>query len=100
MASTSSSGALLASSQSPFVMCTFPQMLFRESSVSCAIEHVAWLAVDDEMNVKVTLDATLQSLAVKLPKLQAHTLVFRLPVQRICAMHVELMSQTERYSTL
>lgn len=55
MASTSSSGALLASSQSPFVMCTFPQMLFRESSVSCAVVHVAWLAGHDEMNAKVTL---------------------------------------------
>ena len=48
MASTSSSGALLASSQSPFVMCTFPQMLFRESSVSCAVVHVAWLAGHNE----------------------------------------------------
>ena len=85
MASTSSSGALLASSQSPFVMCTFPQMLFRESSVSCAVVHVAWLDGHDEMNAKVTMDATGKPLAVKLPKLQEHTLVLRLPVQRICA---------------
>ena len=82
MASTSSSGALLASSQSPFVMCTFPQMLLRESSVSCALVHVAWLAGQDEMNAKVTLDATGTPLAVNA---QEHTLVLRLPVQRICA---------------
>lgn len=40
MASTSSSGALLASSQSPLVMCTLPQMLFKESSVSWRWMHV------------------------------------------------------------
>jgi hypothetical protein len=100
MASTSSSGALLASSQSPLVMCTFPQMLFRESSVSCAIVHIAWLAGHDEMDAKVKLDAIGKTSCCQISQALAHTLVLRLPVQRICAIHIESIRQTESDSSL
>lgn len=36
MVRTASSGCARPSSQSPFTMCTLPQMLFSQSYVSCA----------------------------------------------------------------
>ena len=89
MASTSSSGALLASSQSPFVMCTLLQMLFKESSVSCAVAivHVAWPGGRYIANLIMSATAV-RPPDVILTQRQMRTFVLRLPVHKICAEHV------------